>query len=89
MGSFLREAAADMLLTSMRIQRDKLKAILTTAGGCQLKKQNIIFNFPKISSPGFPGLATDRRLSTGAEQGVRQVSSFHVQLLFTSKSSLE
>jgi len=49
----LREAAADMLLTSMRIQRDKLKAILTTAG--------------------FPGLATDRRLSTGAEQGVRQV----------------
>ena len=45
--SFLREAAADMLLTSMRIQRDKLKAILTTAGGCQLKKQNIIFNFPK------------------------------------------
>ena len=76
--SFLREAAADMLLTSMRIQRDKLKAILTTAGGCQLKKQNIIFNFPKISSLGFPGLATDRRLSTGAEQGVRQVSFSHV-----------
>ena len=77
--SFLREAAADMLLTSMRIQRDKLKAILTTAGGCQLKKQNVIFNFfLKISSSGFPGLATDRRLSTGAEQGVRQVSFSHV-----------
>jgi len=57
----LREAAADMLLTSMRLQRDKLKAILTTAG--------------------FPGLATDRRLSTGAEQGLRQVlhSLSHLQ----------
>ena len=57
----LREAAADMMLTSMRLQRDKLKAILTTAG--------------------FPGLATDRRLSTGAEQGVRQVlhSLSHLQ----------
>lgn len=57
----LREAASDMLLTSMRLQRDKLKAILTTAG--------------------FPGLATDRRLSTGAEQGVRQVlhSLSHLQ----------
>jgi len=57
----LREAAAEMLLTSMRLQRDKLKAILTTAG--------------------FPGLATDRRLSTGAEQGVRQVlhSLSHLQ----------
>jgi len=57
----LREASAEMLLTSMRLQRDKLKAILTTAG--------------------FPGLATDRRLSTGAEQGVRQVlhSLSHLQ----------
>ena len=48
--SFLREAAADMLLTSMRIQRDKLKAILTTAGGWQL----IIFNFPKNIVFRFP-----------------------------------
>ena len=43
MDSFLREAAADMLLTSMRIQRDKLKAILTTAGGCQLIKTKDYF----------------------------------------------
>jgi len=51
--SRLREVGADMLLSSMRLQRDQLKQILQSAG--------------------FPTLAVDRRLSSGAEQGVRQV----------------
>ena len=57
----VREVGTDMLLTSMRLQRDKLKAILATAG--------------------FPGLAVDKRLSSGAEQGMRQVlhSLAHLQ----------
>jgi len=49
----LREVGADVLLASLRLQRDQLKGILSTAG--------------------FPALATDRRLSSGAEQGVKQV----------------
>jgi len=49
----LRGVGADMLLASMRLQRDNLKQILQTAG--------------------FPNLAVDRRLSTGVEQGVKQV----------------
>ena len=49
----LREVGADILLASLRLQRDQLKEILNTAG--------------------FPALATDRRLSSGAEQGIKQV----------------
>ena len=50
----LREVGGELLLASMRSQRDQLKQILNTAG--------------------FPALATDRRLSSGAEQAVKLVT---------------
>ena len=50
----LREVGGEMLLVSLRSQRDQLKQILHTAG--------------------FQALATDRRLSSGAEQAVKQVT---------------
>ena len=50
----LREVGGEILLASMRSQRDQLKEILNNAG--------------------FPALATDRRLSSGAEQAVKLVT---------------
>ena len=50
----LREVGGEILLTSLRSQRDHLKQILNT--------------------DSFQALATNRRLSSGAEQAVKQVT---------------
>jgi len=50
----LREVGGEILLTSLRSQRDQLKQILNT--------------------DSFQALATNRRLSSGAEQAVKQVT---------------